>query len=553
MNKVKIAVGIIIAGLLACGIIAGAKEIRDSITFKDEKEVVTEAIAGFFEREDETALEEVFGTKKLEESMKEKGVDTEVAFQLNSIGDSELSMLEGLSASIHAQSDVKERQSAVDIKGTYAGASADISVYADKEKLQLGSSLLDGKVLEMAFSGDLYEKLKSSPLFASFVEGYEGSAGEDSLKEGIEEFQDLLQGKNTEDDSAVFKDEKEEIEKSLEEFKEDMKVSKAEKKTFEINGKDKKCQGYDVEISADAVANLAEDMITVLDKVYQKNGWYKKYMQAFANGYAGNDYSNGISDDILGDDYLDDTYEDDYSSDILGDSDFGNAGGIADYEEMLTQMKEEVMTAIKENIETVDMAVYVTHYGELVSLEVSTTVDEMEYAVEIECHGGEAMYSNMEVKLTMKEEGQEAGISFEVTEEKDGSEITNELVLKAGQGGLFVEVGSAEVVYDTKSSEITGEIKAGKMLADVSLTLEGEVKELKKGSVLDISFDSIKAQASGQVLVDCSMDYAMRSVDKVAELDGNVMDAFAMSEDDWTSLINTVTEKMQALGMSDIY
>ena len=531
MNKVKIAVGIIIAGLLACGIIAGAKEIRDSITFKDEKEVVTEAIAGFFEREDETALEEVFGTKKLEESMKEKGVDTEVAFQLNSIGDSELSMLEGLSASIHAQSDVKERQSAVDIKGTYAGASADISVYADKEKLQLGSSLLDGKVLEMAFSGDLYEKLKSSPLFASFVEGYEGSAGEDSLKEGIEEFQDLLQGKNTEDDSAVFKDEKEEIEKSLEEFKEDMKVSKAEKKTFEINGKDKKCQGYDVEISADAVANLAEDMITVLDKVYQKNGWYKKYMQAFANGYAGNDYS----------------------SDVLGDSDFGNAGGIADYEEMLTQMKEEVMTAIKENIETVDMAVYVTHYGELVSLEVSTTVDEMEYAVEIECHGGEAMYSNMEVKLTMKEEGQEAGISFEVTEEKDGSEITNELVLKAGQGGLFVEVGSAEVVYDTKSSEITGEIKAGKMLADVSLTLEGEVKELKKGSVLDISFDSIKAQASGQVLVDCSMDYAMRSVDKVAELDGNVMDAFAMSEDDWTSLINTVTEKMQALGMSDIY
>lgn len=548
VNKVKIAVGIIIAGLLACGIIAGAKEIRDSITFKDEKEVVSEAIAVFFEREDETALEEALGTKNLKESIKKKGMDVEAAFQLNEIDDSELSMLEGLSASMRVQSDVKEKQSAINIKGTYAGASADISFYADNEKLQVGSSLLDDKVLEMAFSGDLYEKLENSPLFGSFVEGYESSEDGESLKEGIKEFQEILQGKGTGDGSSVLKDEKEEIEKSLEKFKEDMKVSKAEKKTFEIDGKDKKCQGYDVEISGDAVAELAEDMINVLDKVYQKNGWYQKYMQSFADGYAGNDYS----DDTYGDEYSDD-YLDDYSDDIFGGGDLGAAGEIADYEEMITQMKEEVMTAIKENIDTVDMAVYVTHYGKLVSLEVSTTIEEEEYAVEIECQGGEAMYSNMEVKLTMKDGEQETGISFETTEEKDGSEITSELVVKVGQDGVMVEIGSAELAYDTKSSEITGEIKAGKMMADVSLTLEGEVKELKKGTELDISFDSIKAQVNGQVLLDCGVDYAIRSVDKVPELDGSVMDAFAMSEEDWTSLINTLQEKIEAFGMSDVY
>lgn len=509
MSKVKVIIGIMVTALLACGIVAGAKEIKYSITFKDDKEVVSDAITGFFERDEETELEAALSTKKREESVKEKGVDAEFSIQLNEIGVDDLSILEGLAATVYLQNDIKNRQAAFGMTGTYAGMNADFSVYGDKDKLQLGSSLLDGQVLELMLGGDLYEGLKNSPLFGSMVSEYESTEEGANLQESIKNFQDMLENGVTEGGSEALGTKQEEIKNIFEDFKDDMKVSKAEKQKFEVSGKNKKCQGYDVEISGDAVAKMAEGMITIFLETYQQNSYYQKYMQALEGGYAGE---------------------------------------IADMEEGLATAKETVINYIKENVDGIDMSVYVTHYGELVSLELSTTVDEAECGIKIDCQGGEAMYSNMDMEFTIKKDGQESGISLAVTEEKDGSQIVNEIVLKAKMGGMTIEVGSAELVYDTKSSALTGEIKAGKMLADVSMKLEGEVEELTKDS-LDIRFDSIKVEAKGTQLLDCSMEYAEKPVNGVPELEGTTMDVLTMDENDLLSLQEKLSETIQALGM----
>lgn len=511
VSKVKIIIGIMVTALLACGIVAGAKEIKYSITFKDDREVVSDAIAGFFERDDETELEAALDTKRREKAAKEKGVDAEFSIQLNEIGIDDLSILEGLAATAYIQNDIKNRQAAFGMSGTYAGMNADFSVYGDKDKLQLASSLLDGQVLELMLSGDLYEGLKNSPLFGSMVEEYESTEEGADLKENLKDFQDMMKNGVAEGGSETLGTKQEEIKNIFEELKDDMKVSKSEKQKFEVSGRDKKCQGYEVEISGDAVAKMAEDLVTIFWDTYKQNSFYQKYMQALQSGYAG-------------------------------------YGELADSEEMLAQIKEEVVNFIKENISGIDMSVYVTHYGKLVSLELSTVVDGTEYGVQIDCQGGEAMYSNMKIGFTMEEDGQKSGISLDVTEEKDGSRITSEMVLKVKMGGMAVEVGSAELVYDTKSSALTGEIKAGKMLADISMKLEGEVKELTKDS-LDIKLNSIKVEAEGTQVLDCSMEYSVKSVNGVPELEGTATDILTMDENDLLSLKEKLSEAIQALGM----
>lgn len=513
MSKVKVIAGIMATALLACGIVAGAREIKYSIIFKEDREVVSDAITGFLERDEETELEAALNVEKRKKSAKENGVDAEFSVQLNKISDDDLSILEGMAATVHMQNDIKNKQAAFGMTGTYAGVNADFSVYGDKDKLQLSSSLLDGQVLELMLGGELYENLKKSPLFGNMVEEYENTEEGSNLKESIENFQDILKNGAAEGDSNALKAKQEEIKSIFETFKDEMEVSKTEKQKFEISGRNKKCQGYEVEISGDAVAEMAEGMIDIFTEAYQKNSFYQKYMQALtASGY-----TQAIED-------------------------------MQNPEEVIVQMKEEVAAYIKENVDSIDMSVYVTHYGELVSMEMSTAVDGTEYGVKIECQGGEAMYSNMEIEFTMEEDDQKSGISLDITEEKDGSQIADEMVLKAKMGGMTVEVGSAELVYDTKSSELTGEVKAGKMLADISLKLEGEVEEVSKNS-LDISFDSIRVEANGAQLLDCSMDYTEKPVNGVPELEGAAMDVLTMDENDLLSLEEKISETIQALDM----
>lgn len=509
MSKLKVIIGAIAALVLVGGGVAGAYEVKNSILFKDGNEVVTEAIKDFALREEETALEKALSTKKLTENIKEKGAEGEFSLQVNSIGEESAKVLEGLQGEINFASDVENKKNYAKISGTYAGVSADIENYADSEKLQIGSSLLDGKVLQLAYAdGNLMDKLKNSPVFGAYMEGMDDAQLQE-MEKYLANFQDIIQ-KGFEE--AETPEDVKELEKIFEDFKNNWEIEKTDKKEFTVNDKEKKYQGYEVVISKENIASLTDALIDWTVKETENNTFLKAYLELISVQAA------GLTEEEMS--------------------------------ENLDKAKEEIRTLLEDNVEDVILNVYVTHYGKLVAIEAEAEVQEQKYEVSVKCLGGQAIYSNMEIEFTCDIEGTEVGAVVEFTEDKDGSVITNEVALKV-KSGATVELGSVEFSYDTKSDEFEGSIVPGKMLVgvgtDFKVVFSGEVEEYKAGSVIDMNFDEITVNYNGQNLLSCSGGYALRIVEDVKELSGESMDVLSMDEMQWMELSSLLMEKLQGL------
>lgn len=516
MNK-KIWIIVAIVAVLAGGLTAGVMEARKTILFKDDKTVVDEAITGLIKNDAKTAWRQALDKEDLKKAMVEKGADLKLDVRLNSIGEASLNMLEGLTLSMGAKSDYKDKKFLVDFGGSYAGFSADAAVYADTDKIQMTTSLLQGKVFELAYSDGLYDKLKDSPLFGGAVTSFEEANGS-SIKERMEEIQ--KQAEEGLEEGFGTKS----LQKDLEDIKDNlidhMEIKKDDKETFSINGKEKKCQGYRVTISKEVAKDFVADVIDVL---YAK----RKNMFQFAQRFADLDKQR-IYGDVSGD-----------GTDAMEDS---NA-----VEDEIEQAKSELSEMIDQSLDEITMELYVTYYGELVSLEASTVVENNEYVMEIAREGESENSSNVKLQFYMKDQDNvKTGLTIEVEEEKKDKEIHQSVVLQARQASTYIELGTLEQTLDTQNGNISGECRTGSYISkfgyNLKLSYEGKIEDLKKDSVLNVQLDSVKFEQNDTELFDVSVGYVLQAVDKVQEFEGESKDILTMTQEEWQDVGANLTE-----------
>ncbi|MBE5948890.1 MAG: hypothetical protein E7261_07675 [Lachnospiraceae bacterium] len=390
-------------------------------------------------------------------------------------------------------------------------------IYIDEKQLAVAAPELLDKVFFVEFD-DIIKNFKKSALYDMM-----GVTDEDfsMIEESFKNFEKLAEDKDTEKMVEFFLGFNEEIE----EFKDKIEVEKIDAEEFEINGKDRKCDGYELVITKKSIANLVEAAI---------------------------DYY-----------FLSDEAKEFYESIEAKAEEMGGVADMEDLYDAMDEMKEnkkEIVDTIKSVVSDVEAEIYI-YEGEIVSLDAKIEItdpsgesdEKVKIGLNLECTGGEySVYDNYE--LSVKAMGMKV-LTLEKESEADKDEYSVEwTVSSAALEGVTI---GASFVMDKKD----GDFEASAIFDDgemkFSFAAEGTVEIEKKKSVkveidaLTVSYndywDAFSIGLSGEYYVKCDADVSMPKGDKF-----NVL---TEKESDWEALAEDLEDVMNSLSglMGDIY
>ena len=323
----------------------------------------------------------------------------------------------------------------ITVDGNYAGQGVQVEYASDSSQKQLRGTVDIENIPDIEFTMALDSKqLKAQiPAISSKVFTYNYK---DENKDGY--IADAIGSKTLEQvDSALEnlysqKEQKtvaEDIVKAVRKEYESLEFQKADKKEFEINGKDRKCKGYKFTVDEDNVANVLEAVEDILEENYEQ------------------------------------------------------AAALADVS--MKAVFSELNSEIR-NMPDMECSVYV-YKNKLAAFEINYDYGRDEEAMEIVFEGGDFRTQNM--KITFLDNDRESAV-IELKGDKDGS--TEKYRLNIENGSRYYELGSLkydrkdgdfDLVIDnvdvsgnivSKSNEITFKL-------DRILGVDGEVS-VKKGS-----------------------------------------------------------------------
>ncbi len=502
MMKIKKVVALALAcimamtGLVACG--------------KNPKETVMDAFATLAAGTSAKGLADELGITGIMDNLEEKPYTVGMKLTLEESNLSDLEML--VSGSIYTEiaCDIEAKKALLDM-GVGFGGSDLVSgqLYIDEKQLAVAVPELLDKVFYVEFD-NIIKNFKDSALadmmevsdedFAMIEEAFDAmeKAAEDVDVEKMAEF---LLG----------------FEKEVEKFKDKIEVEKIDAEEFEINGKDRKCDGYEVVVTKKSMVNLVEAAI---------------------------DYY-----------FLSDDAKEFYDSLV---EQVEEAGGVADMDDLYDAMddmkenKDEFLDMIESCISDIETEMYI-YEGEIVALEAEMEITDpsgesdetVKIGLELECTGGEySAYDNYE--LAVKVMGMSI-LKLEKESETDGNEYSAEWSVSS-VALEDVTIG-ASFVMDKKD----GDFEASAIFDDgdmkMSATAEGTIEVEKKKSV-KVEFDTLKIEyndywdeisigLSGEYYAECDADVSMPKGDKF-----NVL---TDKESDWEDLAKDLEGMMESL------
>ena len=382
-------------------------------------------------------------------------------------------------------------------------------IYVDEKQLAVAAPELLDKVFYVEFD-NIVKNFKKSALF-----GMMGMTDEDfsMIEEAFESMEKLAEDEDTEKIVEFLLGFNDEIEK----FKDKIEVEKIDAEEFEINGKDRKCDGYELVITKKSIANLAE---AAIDYYFLSNEAKEFYESIEAKAE--------------------------------------EMGGVADMEELYDAMeemednKQEVIDMIKSAVSDIKAEIYI-YEGEIVSLDAKVEIadpsgesdEKVKIGVNLECTGGEySVYDNY--KLSLKAMGVKV-LTLEKETETDKDEYSVEWSISSAT--LEGTTIGCSFVMDKKD----GDFEANAIFDDgdmkFSLVAEGTVEIEKKKSVkveldeLTVSYsdywDEFAIGLSGECYVECDADVSMPKGDKF-----NVL---TEKESDWEKLAEDMEDVMNSL------
>lgn len=517
-----IAIGTVSAVAVA-GCVAAAVLV---LTAKTPKEKVIAAFEQVYDSQKELPGEEVFGFSLFAEMTKGQDVEEGISLSLSDTSAWGTESFVGSGFSLDAKFSPSQKQSSADVGFSYQGMKMlDAQVYYGNDRFMAAVPQLSSYAFLLDMSGDFGSKLKNSPMVGAVLQsqGVDGDALADLVNETLDRTYDT---ENPAFDVKALLDRYREGCKAKDKFKEALTVEKEKgnKKSFPVDGKEKKCQGYTVVVSKDAMIDFLEESSDFF-----------------------------LEDEILRDDFLNQLELMARFSEIMGES-FTSDSPKKLLDEAYQDVEDgadELIRTLDKNLDDVEMVVYLDRKGNLVAFSGETNIgtddDLIGVEFEVSLKGGSHPLQNLEAMAELSNDGERITVNVEREGTFDKEALTDKIsvdmnVMGDRAGGEYV------MSYGRADGDLKMQLDImAERLQVASISLEATVDELEKGKSIHMDLDELRIEDS---LNDQHMafegEFYLKPLEgEIEEPDGQVFDVLEADLSDWMSVGEEIEEKAE--------
>lgn len=544
-NGKKIAVAAA-AVIVAGGAVFAAVKLRE----KDPKDIVIAAFENIRTEDQVNPNEELFGISAFRENAGK--VSSQSGFRLVLEDCSEERVAQAASGAglrVETKSDLDNKKYSLDAGVIFQNMDlVTMELYYGDKILQAAVPELSSKVFTADLGDGLAQRIEDSPLAGSLVESY--GIDVEGIQQYLEDAAAQIQensGTDPYDIAGLLQRYKDGCQ-AQENFKAALTVEKAGKASFQLDGSEVSCRGYQVHISKDSMISFLRDSSDFFLQDEELKEKYLKQLQLTA----------GMME-LMGD-----SVEIPSAKEMMEDS----------YEQA-QETVNRIIDQMEISLNDIDMLVYVDKKGRLAAVDGSTTVlaqtdatgaagaadaaDAMDAAgvstrveFDVEFQGGTYLTENMTAEAELFDETDSSVLHMKLdkTGSYDGIRKSAGLSLDCQAAEEMSGVFSYESSYDadTGDCQVKAEFSSDSF-GRAQFELAGIVDELVKGESVHMEIDKLYGSVYDAMTDD--EDYFTLSgdwhygplTDEIEAPEGAAFDVIAAGEDDWQSVMMEVYMK----------
>ena len=417
----------------------------------------------------------------------------------------------------------KDDKMLVSATGDFAGMDiGTISLYKDKKDIYAAAlDFVDG-----SFHVNLKElenKLNDDEFLAELLADYNIYVQKD-LDTDYEKFLEDVQSTIKADMKPLYKN---------------MEVKKSEKKSFSMDGKDKKCQGYDVTIKSDDIQKLVEDVADL-------------YIDRCVS--------------VVGDEGIGAVYIRDKGDDMDAEELYSHV--TESRENNKEYMREEVKQYTSAIRKDVNLQVYVGPGGRVVSVgsegklpaaimqSISSASGNGKASVSVDLLGTKNPLDDMSIKGELNAGGETLSVKLARNLEDTKTDIDDSLEFSYATNGSYSTSGRTELYgkVDKETGKWEVGVDGSLPYQTLNISASGTFENVKKGKQFTVTLDDIDLGSLGSSIgaFDLEVSYAVEPLKggiSNTMTKGTVYDVLDMSEDDWYDIGNEISSNASAIGL----
>ncbi len=525
------AIAVAAAAVVGIGIFGATKLME-----KDPKEVVITAFENIYTEDQVKPMEELFGLSQFQEYSSGGSQQVEMELVLDDCSEEEAKKLSGGGIRTEFKCDWEKAVGSFNMGILFNNMDlVNLDFYYGDETLMAAIPELSSRVFTLDLSEGLAERLNNSELLGPTLQYSDVDIEE--VEDFCREYADWIKGKmadGTASDPYGIKDawnRYKEGSQAQENFKAALTVEKAGKGTFQMDGKEVSCKGYEVYVSKDS---MIEFLRTSSDFFLQ--------------------------DEELKENFLENLRMSLRMVELTGGADAMTAFGSMSPEELVESNYEDLKESVDKAIDQLDkalsdvnMLVHVDKKGRLASVEGTTVItneagEAQDIAFDLKLQGGSYLTQNALASIDVTKDGKTAAIEMTKQGTYDGTKLTGDLAFDIHADGEMDGHVIMGGTYNNDGGDFTLQFEmgddGGKM---VGLSTTGVISELEKGTTIHMDFDEIRFEMPGTSLladdneeffITLGGQYDIRPLaGEVTEPEGEKLDVLAATEADWQKVM----------------
>lgn len=494
---------------------------------KDSKTVVLDAFKSVYDNTEVYPVEEIFGFGDLNKAILESKYEVGLKLGLDSsIYGSALATPENIGVGIVVENDPVLNKQAMDLNVEYNGVPmGGIRSYVDGTSVMIGLKDLSDTVFYMNYKNDLQGQIERSPFVGPAIK----ESGFDM--DGMVEYFDYMNTVSSEKNGDVFGleglwERYKTGSKAIDNFKAAMVVEKGEKATFEMDGKEISCKGYQVMLSKDSMVEFIK--VT------------SKFM---------------LEDEMLKKDFLE------YMKQVMKMSEMAYGYGMYESEDVeeLWQLAQsdtdEFIETLSQYLGDVTLDVYVDSKGRLAAIDAVTVISVPDGEPGVlrfhwELKGGSYLTQNTNMAWTLEAQGGILNLDIKKSGSYDEKKLISHVEMAVGSS---IEGNLAQVNYDGEYSLDSGDYEISLNLdapgqGVMEISSNGVIGEVEKGKSFLVDMDSISVDVDGNTLAELSGQYFMRPLTRDVEApQGQQLDILAGTEEEYQMVLMDIYSGLMSL------
>ena len=491
----------------------------------DPKDAVVDAFKSITAEGQTNPWEDIFGVAALKERMVSGANELELEIAYEDSSFSEFEILESGSVKMVVDTDRPENEYGFVLGIDYAGMNlANMELYVDQKEMIAAIPEIFDYAFSVNYSDNIQQKLEDSPFIGRELINM-GLNGEDVEKIRDEVFAIVERDNKLFNLKELWNRYKSECE-AFDQLKAETVVEKADKKEFEINGKNVKCRGYHVDIPVRSLVEFLEET--------------KDYI---------------LDDEILKEDVV-------TCIELIKEADvYGYAIPSTSKETQKELWKEadkvidDFIKVMDDSMEDISMNVYVARDGKMAGFELETEIKVDSERIEVNGKanfaGGYNMLANVDAELELSGEGDSVTIELEKAGTYQEKELFEESVA-LNMNVADEHIGKTyEFAYQMEDDvyELSAEVSDDGNVA-AKMSSEGSINNVVKGTSFEVEIDEMSISVPDEEAnIELSGSYAMRPLENgVKKPSGEKLDVLEMTEMEMFEIVMEAMGKIESLG-----